>query len=877
MSPEFGGSRAHECRSVAALPQPRSFAIRASTIAILLAVFAACSAPQPGPDNLLAGRAPQMMTFAHNGWRISDGRLPAAGAIWDSTVTSIIDSGGSVQWDLGRVEKLTRAFIQGDNNDTYALRVSDDGQTWRTLWEAGPVTAIGMQERQAQGLDGSGRYLRLEPRGGDGYYSVSELAVSSLNEGPWPPALARVDGSSREFMDKPDLVVPVTIAGVLALLVLVIAWHVRTRPRLWANPLPWSTLAISIFVVTTAWLYARQYRGNVVDDAYISFQYAKNWASGAGLVFNPGERVEGYTNFLWVALLTPLWSLSGHDPAAMAHAAVGLSIALGVLTLVLVAVVGRRVFQSPTACLLAVLLVAFDDSFIGYAAVFALENHLLMALVTAGLALLIWRPRGWAWALGLSFALVGMTRPDGLLWAFTFLAVFALNRRGDDHIPLRVLVRIALAFAVPFAIYFAARFAYFGEVLPNTFYLKVGSTLSGLRRGWGYVYSYGEQRLAVPVLALVAAYFVRSAWVRWLVLYCVGHAAYVMYVGGDFYAGHRFLLVLAPLIALLVGALFERASALPELKWRRVGLAAALLACVAVRWGTLRGGHYGPELHHWETVVDNNVKYMEWLRDVARPNPSMVVGDIGATGFFANTRVLDVFGVVDRGVAHKQVADFGTGKAGHEKRLSREEMLAGEPSYIKWGYMDDALAPPGYYIFNEFPPFLKVDGLWVRDDLEKVQALDGGWHFEGDDWGDWTATGDAFGSGPAHGTREHQMTVLGAQGGLVNTFHAQTGDDATGQLSSPEFVLNGDRLRLRVGGGRDPERLRVSLFVGDRPIYSTTGNDSEVLGRREWDIRAYRGQNARLEIIDNAKGAWGHILVDEIEQVIAPAQRPAKL
>jgi hypothetical protein len=805
--------------------------------------------------------------------------MPTPGALWDSTVTSIIDSGGSVQWDLGRVEKITRAFIQADNNDIYALRVSEDGQRWRTLWEAGPVsTAMGLQERQGQGLEGAGRYLRLEPHGGDGYYSVSELAVSSSNDGPWPPVLSRVDGSTREILDKPDLLLPVTIATVLALLALIVAWRVRSQSRVWAQPLPWATLAVSVFVVITAWSYARQYRGNVVDDAYISFQYAKNWASGVGLVFNPGEHVEGYTNFLWVALLTPLWPLSGHDPTVMTHAVVGLSVALAVLALVLVAVVGRRVFvQSPTAGVLAVLLLAFDDSFIGYAAVFALENHLLMVLLLSGLALLLWRPRGWPWLLGLSFALVGMTRPDGLLWAFTFFAVFVLRGPDDDGIARRVLARIALAFVVPFAVYFAARYSYFGEVLPNTFYLKVGSTLAGLRRGWDYVFSYGGQRMAVPALALAAVFFVRATWVRWLVLYCVGHAAYVTYVGGDFYAGHRFLLVLSPLAALLVGVLFERVSQLPAQKWRLLGLAAAVLACVGVRWGTLQGGHYGPELHRWETVVDNNVKYMDWLRDVARPNPSMVVGDIGATGFFANTRVLDVFGVVDRGVAHKQVADFGTGKAGHEKRMSRDEMLAGAPSYIKWGYMDDAIAPPGYYVFNEFPPHLKVDGLWVRDDLEQVQVMDGSWHFDGSDWGDWTAAGDAFASGPARAARDRQMVVLGAQGGFINSYHPQLGDDATGQISSPPFVLQGDRLRLRVGGGRDPERLRVALLVDDKPVYSTTGNDSEVLGRRECDIRAYRGRTAQIEIIDRATGAWGHILVDEIEQLKAPAQAPVKL
>src|SRR5690348_12188698 len=45
----------------------------------------------------------------------------------------------------------------------------------------------------------------------------------------------------------------------------------------------------------------------LTDDSYISFRYARNFAHGYGLVFNPGyEHVEGYSNFLWVVLLAAL-------------------------------------------------------------------------------------------------------------------------------------------------------------------------------------------------------------------------------------------------------------------------------------------------------------------------------------------------------------------------------------------------------------------------------------------------------------------------------------------------------------------------------------------------------------------------------------------
>src|SRR5580765_5619800 len=53
----------------------------------------------------------------------------------------------------------------------------------------------------------------------------------------------------------------------------------------------------------------------VIDDAFISLRYARNLALGHGLVYNAGERVEGYTNFLWTLFLA-LPHLLRVDPIA---------------------------------------------------------------------------------------------------------------------------------------------------------------------------------------------------------------------------------------------------------------------------------------------------------------------------------------------------------------------------------------------------------------------------------------------------------------------------------------------------------------------------------------------------------------------------------
>ena len=65
-----------------------------------------------------------------------------------------------------------------------------------------------------------------------------------------------------------------------------------------------------VLTIVIAEHYSALYWRNVVDDAATSLQYAKNFALGRGIVFNPGERVEGYTNFLWVVIEAPLYALS---------------------------------------------------------------------------------------------------------------------------------------------------------------------------------------------------------------------------------------------------------------------------------------------------------------------------------------------------------------------------------------------------------------------------------------------------------------------------------------------------------------------------------------------------------------------------------------
>src|SRR5258705_723310 len=72
--------------------------------------------------------------------------------------------------------------------------------------------------------------------------------------------------------------------------------------------------------------------------------------------------------------------------------------------------------------------------------------------------------------------------------------------------------------------------------------------------------------------------------------------------------------------------------------------------------------------------------------------------------------------------------------------------------------------------------------------------------FEGNDYGDWKTTGEAFGPGPAQGTLPGQMAVSGFLGkGLVNSYYK--GDDTKGKLASPDFQISRKYISFLIGGG----------------------------------------------------------------------------
>jgi hypothetical protein len=134
----------------------------------------------------------------------------------------------------------------------------------------------------------------------------------------------------------------------------------------------------------------------------------------------------------------------------------------------------------------------------------------------------------------------------------------------------------------------------------------------------------------------------------------------------------------------------------------------------------------------------------------------------------------------------------------------------------------------------------------------------------------WTVQGEAFEPLAGTGPQGDQAQVSGGVGRqMVDTFHALTGEAATGRAVSPSFVLDRPALSLRVGGGKGPAS-RVDLDVGGAIVRTASGAGNEKLEGVAWDLTPWVGKDARLILVDEGKGPMDHLLLDQVEACGAP-------
>ena len=481
-----------------------------------------------------------------------------------------------------------------------------------------------------------------------------------------------------------------------------------TRDRLWIFAA--SVLLLGILILFNL--------GHTVDDAFIGFRYAENLVRGHGLVFNPGERVEGYTNFLWVILMAPCIALS-IDPEAAAKV-LGFLAAAG--TLAAVVRFGPRPERFREIAWVAPFFLASSPPFVLWTTG-GMETPLFTCLVAWSTVLVAEGLEGGALPVraGCLLGAAALTRPEGAGVA-AVLAVLAgiLGPRTPEY--RRSLVRCFGAFLFIFIPYFAWRWWYYGQVLPNTFYAKVGSGRIQTIRGIYYTlvfFATSGYWILLPLAGLRWSRQRRAVFLLGGVTLAL--LGYTVYVGGDALPMFRFLVPLLPgfflLFAMGASGLLQRFGAF---RYARPALVAALLVFAV---GAARVGFTGLPHEDVQRDIKEVAAWKEigaWFRTNAYPDATIAVIPAGAIPYFSKLRAIDMLGLNDSTIAHRNMPGLGSGLPGHEK-FDVDYVLSCRPGIIVLGVygLDPRPLPPAQQVrYSYEAEWRMLDAPRFKDEYE---------------------------------------------------------------------------------------------------------------------------------------------------------------
>jgi arabinofuranosyltransferase len=399
------------------------------------------------------------------------------------------------------------------------------------------------------------------------------------------------------------------------------------------------------------------------DDAFISLRYSERLLAGHGLSWTDGERVEGYSNLLWVLLCAGLAGL-GLDLVTAARLLGVLATALGFVALA--RALWPRDLPSAALAATAPLLAAATQPLLGWTCG-GLEGPLSFALLAWGFGGLVrhlanersddaaapWSMRR-GLRLGVPFALACWTRPDGPLWVASAGAALLLVLRGTLAGRVRAAFWLGLLPMLAVLAQLAFRLAYHGDVVPNTAHVKTDVATGAWTKGLEYVGA--ALQLHTPLLLAVATACLALARPRTKILPIVlvlllptaAWLCYLIAVGGDHFPGRRLLHgAIAPLALLATVPLRTRPTT------RAAMLVAAFATALLAGWQAfaVRGDAQTHELRAevWES---RGQRLGEALRRAfADQQPLLAVDAAGAVPFYSQLPSLDLLGLCDRTIA----------------------------------------------------------------------------------------------------------------------------------------------------------------------------------------------------------------------------------
>ena len=304
-----------------------------------------------------------------------------------------------------------------------------------------------------------------------------------------------------------------------------------------------------VFIWKNSFLIGNERYFSLFDDAMISMRYAKNLADGFGLRWNPGgAAVEGYTNLLWTLYMSAIHLL----PIAISKTSLVLMLSgAGILLanlLVIKKLTEAVAGENSYASLSAVVLTAFYYPLI-YWTLRGMEVGLLCLLINCAIlyAFRLYDRHSLRDVIGLTlvFAAALLTRPDAVVpIAIVCMFLIYVIRKSGFKLSYAIIPAGIVLVACGLTLF---RIKYYGDPLPNTYYLKVAGFTAFERASRGITVLQELSGFHLwPILLILAVGLWKSACLRQnpkailLLGMFLGQSAYSVYVGGDAWEWLRF-------------------------------------------------------------------------------------------------------------------------------------------------------------------------------------------------------------------------------------------------------------------------------------------------------------------------------------------------
>jgi hypothetical protein len=420
----------------------------------------------------------------------------------------------------------------------------------------------------------------------------------------------------------------------------------------------------------TIWLYF-SFPHSIVDDAYIHARYAQNLAEHGQLNWNvSADPVEGYTGILMPLVYAALFKLGFEFEASVPVIGLACFWVTGM-------VLNLSNRQEPAAAVLAVLFYCLTPCL--YRHIFSgMETVVFACLLTLAFALAspAFRPASPP-LFGLTLLLLALVRPEGLSFALTLAVAIILTTRSER----RKTLWIFLLFILPYAAYFLWRWGYYGQLLPNPYYVKSA-------QGWNseaitQIGDFFIRNSFTPALAVLAVLGLalwlagqtrrpgispRSKdWLQPAAALLPLAIVLLQYARSNLSMNysHRFLAPYIPLLLLVMGnaiqSTFKLYADRPRLKngldilalgLCGLGLAVTFPAAYRAEW---REANLSRRL-----IQGEHIPLGRKLRQVIPPRETLVVlKDAGAVPYYSGLPTIDLGGLNDEYLARNRPSNAG--------------------------------------------------------------------------------------------------------------------------------------------------------------------------------------------------------------------------